>query len=729
MTIILPPEYSDNGITKDIAARNIYGRRAVPLPTEKGYNFCRITDPVRLPSGGSAATILHFDLRYKMRTNLPPNKLVCLNFTIHAVNHSGAIIASRQITDTSDENSWPNYWITEQNGETDFIKIQNGNTTGVESAFKSFVKQYGFNPQVKQFILTFEPTNFKGAQTGYVIHDLTVRITFIGVPFNLFEYDKPGVVPAGSLPRVSSLNVSDRIKVGALWRDVAPELAPKMSAILFVQKNGQPLESFSAQLRKSPQWDGWGEVDNSFVEGYVEIPPNTLKAGETEMLFWAKAEYQEVGWLGNPWRRKIVQLVDTRPTITTLEPGGVVLNVENPIPVTWTSTDQETFTLIANGKLFSGTTEKAVLIPGNTFRKGENTIKLTAKNSTAEFAEVSKTVTFTGYGRPSLPVLEAQTVYNTAKPTFRWTTDEQHSYHIRIYRKGDLVKDSGTVVSGDRSYTSPINLQNNADYTIKLRVKNDKGLWSDEAVKTIRISFSELKPATLMLYGNDRGAVTVNVTNPTDATFSHCEVWRKRSYDTEWVRIAKEAPLAAAFTDPLLAADTEYQYKVISYNKQGGGVESAIKSVVIEVPEMEFIDLRTMEVLSCGYAEDPDEPFECRRVQERQLMQFEGLKAPVIEIGEIDHKVLRFKMSFKRYADLKRFEIEADRAKLLLFRSTQGHLHFGLITDWGSEKISATGITSIEFTFTEMAFTPGEIYVAGKQVGAILTDQGYTFGG
>lgn len=419
-------------------------------------------------------------------------------------------------------------------------------------------------------------------------------------------------------------------------------------------------------------------------------------------------------------------LEDKTVKINALEPSGVVVSTENSFTASWSSVNQKRFSLSVNGTSYEGTTETSIQIPQGIATKGTNNITL---EIFGDLGADKKTVQFIGRGRPEAPRFDEQSIYSTSKPTFNWITDDQHSYIFKIYKGPELIKDSGTVVSGVKSYTSPVNLQNNTEYTIKVKVKDDRGLWSEEAVKTIRISYSALQPATVVLYANNRGAVTVNVSNPSNPQFRDCEVWRKRSYDTEWTRIAKEGPLVTAFTDQLLAANTVYQYKAISYNKQGGAVESAIQSTMIEVPEMEFIDLSTMGRIPSGYAESPDEPFSRQRVQDRQLMRFQGMQAPVLEIGEMDYNILTFHLMFKEYRDFKAFELHADRAKLILFRSTRGHLFFGKITDWGNEKISATGITSIDFTFTEMEFVPSEIYVAGQQVGIVLTDQGYTFGG
>lgn len=726
-----PEKYKDVKTVLNIKATNIYGRYAVPLPTERGFNYIRSIS-VNISSGNYTDTlkIPTDELRYSMKTSLTSSKIVCLNFTIHAVNESGTIIDSRGLTSTSDPNAYPNYWVTDSNGGIDNLRIKGPDSYGVIYNLDQFLKKHGQNSKVKQFIITFEPVAFKNAQTGYSIRELTLHFAYHGESYNLFEYNKSGVVNRDNLPRISSLNISDRIKAGALWQDVAPELQPENSASLFVHKEGQVAKEFPAVLRRPTAGHGWGAIDDSFIEGVAEIPPNTLEAGEITFYFGGKSKYRDVADRPARHRQKIYRLVDTRPTITSLEPDSVAQNIDNPITISWSSAGQETFTLDANGTVFSGGAEKSIVIPANTFRKGTNTIKLALRNSTAELAERIKTVTFTGYGKPSAPVFDSQTIYNTARPTFAWTCDEQVSYAIAILKGSQIVKTTGEVTTSEKTYTVDTNLQNNTEYTIKLKVKNDRGLWSDEVTKNITISFGgTLKPATLSIFASNRGAVTINVSNPTNAAFDYCEIFRKTKHETKWRRIASKVPREVAINDSLLASNTEYEYKVVSYDKQGGSVESEIKTAKIEVPEIEFIDLDSMQDINRGYGLEADAPFKTQRVRDKKLLKFEGLTAPVVEIGETDYRVLSFALAFKNYADYKAFEEAADKAAVLLFRSPQGHLIYGQVTGWGDESIEAVGHVTVGFTFTEIAFIQSEIYNAGKVLRVIRLDAGYKLDG
>lgn len=194
-------------------------------------------------------------------------------------------------------------------------------------------------------------------------------------------------------------------------------------------------------------------------------------------------------------------LTRVEPSIGTLTPSDSNQNRDNVINVSWSSSNQQSYTLTIDGNTYTGTTATSLVIPANTLSKGVKSMTLTIKYTAAwgDVRTVSKTVTFTAYGKPAAPTLDGTTIYHTTYPTFVWTSSEQVAYQIIIKNSLDLtILDTGTITSTAKQYTSTVGLQNNATYTLQLRVRNSFDLWSDYSTKTI----TRIEPSIVALEPN-----------------------------------------------------------------------------------------------------------------------------------------------------------------------------------------------------------------------------------
>lgn len=416
-----------------------------------------------------------------------------------------------------------------------------------------------------------------------------------------------------------------------------------------------------------------------------------------------------------------VTLNPTYPVILSLDPDDFDVNIEQPVKVQWASENQESFKLSIKDTTFTGQKETQVLVPASNFNKGLNTIKLELSNASP--IKATKTATFRGYGKPTLPIFDNKNIYNTSKPKIKWTTDEQHIYQFQIFKGIEKIYDTGEVIASAQEHQVTEILQNETTYTVKVRVKNDKGLWSDLAQKDIEISYVALEPATLTLFETN-SQIVVNVSNPENEAFAKCEVYRKTAY-TPWRRIAKNAPIQTSFADSLIASNTEYSYKVISYDKQGGATESDIKTAEITLKTSSFIDLDTMTEIAIKYDPTPEPPFTVTPVQDKTVTKYEGMRAPVTEVGETNYHILNFNKIFRNYQEFKKAEADCDKAQVIIFRSPQGHLFYGQVTAWGDQTLNAANLLTVPFTFTEVNFIESEIYDGGMTLRIIRLDAGY----
>lgn len=488
-----------------------------------------------------------------------------------------------------------------------------------------------------------------------------------------------------------------------------------------------------------PGMIGW-YLDTVYYESTLSFPGHSpvVKNGPGRTISYNKADikaidgslsvqlYRLMGTVDNPslfspinTLAEPVTFTPAPPIVHGLEPDGIDVNIQTPKVISWHSDKQTKFTLKINDTQYTGTNERSLTVPANTLIKGVNRLNLEVWNG---IGSTTVTATFRGYGKPTLPIFDSKNIYNAAKPKIKWTTDEQHIYQFQIFKGIEKIYDTGEVISSAQEHQVTQILENKTTYTVKVKVKNDKGLWSDLAQKDIEISYVALEPATLTLFETN-SQIVINVNNPENEAFAKCEVYRKTAY-TPWRRIAKNAPIQTSFADNLIASNTEYSYKVISYDKQGGATESEIKTAKIKLKTEQFINLDGMEFLPRVYT-TKDTGFTLQKVQDKTIMKFEGMTAPMIESGEKDYSVLKCSAAFLNFEDYKQFKYIADNAQVIMFRSALGHLIYGQVTSWGDESAISSGLVTINFTFTEVNFIESEIYDGGMTLRIIRLDAGY----
>lgn len=401
-----------------------------------------------------------------------------------------------------------------------------------------------------------------------------------------------------------------------------------------------------------------------------------------------------------------------KPVITSLEPDRINNNVNLPILCTWASTRQEAFTLklIQDNvtlKTYSGTTEQSLNIPPDEFKNGTCRLELTATNViNGTTATATKTAEFLGYGRPALPVFTDQTIYNKALPLFGWTADEQIAFRFEIYKDSLLHEDSGEVISSISSYQVENSLINNSTYIIKVKTKNQFGLWSEYAEKEITTNYSTLSKPEFTLTPDASGGILVNINITPEAGFSSAEIWRKDK-KSKFARMATNMPTNGQWTDYTVASDMEYSYKVISLTSDGGLVESDTKTSKITIRGFNFTDLIKNEPLKL----QKNPKMSIGRVRDTASMEFAGRTAPVVKKGSIDYKILKLGFEVDDI-ELDQFENLVSNSDIILYRDGRGNKVYGQIFG----EISTVPVKNnlkrhaISFAMTETAFIEKDLF-------------------
>lgn len=418
-------------------------------------------------------------------------------------------------------------------------------------------------------------------------------------------------------------------------------------------------------------------------------------------------------------RKVLTGLTKIVPSISSLEPDKVNQNVDNDITVSWVAINQHSYKLEIDGTTYTGTTQNTLRIPGGTLSQGTKTIKLTIfyTSSWGEIRSVTKSVTFIGYGKPPLPTLNIKSLYSDATPSIRWVSSGQVAYRIIITSGISTIIDTQEVISPNLYYTLSKALSNNTDYVVKLKVKNQYNLWSDEVAGNFRTGFNVPITPSITVTADDSGAIIVNVSaNVTsDTTYKNTEIWRREELG-EWVRIAYNLNANVAYRDFYVASDKVYEYKARNISQSGGVSESDIVSTSTKVQGYTFYDVENKNNYVSFINDVTVNPK--FNVHESSNI-FAGNERPTTEQGPEGYYdcAISFKTT-DRTLEAKLIKLKRT-AKVLLFKDRRGHKYFGNIVGSIAFSEDSIGIITIELQFIETNFLEQDVY-AGENSGIKL---------
>lgn len=415
------------------------------------------------------------------------------------------------------------------------------------------------------------------------------------------------------------------------------------------------------------------------------------------------------------------------PTITALEPSGVNQDKDTTINVSWVSTLQDSFRLEANGKVYTGTTSKSIVIPSGTFTKLE-TINMTLtiyKNLYGNTLIATKTASFLLVGKPNTPTLEQKQYYSDAQPVFNWTfTDEYVQYRCEVYKAigNTLVFDSGDTVSSATSCQCTATLENNTQYTVKVKVKTQFGYWSDYASNTFTTQFVVANKPSINIYAGEN-SIIINSDTIYNEAFDSCEIYRKTD-NTEWVRIAFNLDNNITYVDRFVGAET-YYYKVTSVSTNNAKNDSDIASASISINNFNFANVEDIEN-GIELIGNPNISITQNRQVSTSL--YSGCYAPIVESGIQNYKSGSASFTVRKATYDKLLSV-IEGSKVLIYRDRRGEKFYCAINSNLSKKYANGDVYNINFSFVEVPFLEKDMHSGEGNLPIIFFDGKYQFDG
>lgn len=269
------------------------------------------------------------------------------------------------------------------------------------------------------------------------------------------------------------------------------------------------------------QWQnitsGVGPTNTINVSGnqkYVIIPANTFPNGRIRWRVMATANGLESAW--SDWV-ELTTIDETPLQPTNLNPSSGIQDASVIITFSWRhnsplSTPQSRFDMqitYTNGTSWidfasQSTSSQIYNAPANSINPtnitGSVGWRVRTYNSDGVASEWSQPVYFIAEAAPSNPqIISVDTANNFPKIT--WLSSVQVAYQLQLLSGSDIIFDTNRQYGTDKEYifSSPIQ---DGNYTLRLRVGNNRGIWSNWT--TYNLIISTTKRFTISLNGESK---------------------------------------------------------------------------------------------------------------------------------------------------------------------------------------------------------------------------------
>ena len=239
------------------------------------------------------------------------------------------------------------------------------------------------------------------------------------------------------------------------------------------------------------------------------VPANTFPSGTIEWR--VKVTANSGTTTTSAWQE--ITTTDVAPSCKPVSPSGIVIDATIVNRFSWqhiisTGTPQSKADLqwSADGTtwntLATVTGENQYYdVPANTFTSGTKYWRVRTYNTDGTASAWSDKAEFIAINAPSAPSIVIQST--GPRPRITWQTSEQEAYQLTL----SSGYASGTVYGTEKAWRSPVYLADGS-YTVRVRVQNKYGMWSEWSAAALPISHTEGEAINLTVTAGHEAALT-----------------------------------------------------------------------------------------------------------------------------------------------------------------------------------------------------------------------------
>lgn len=239
------------------------------------------------------------------------------------------------------------------------------------------------------------------------------------------------------------------------------------------------------------------------------VPANTFPSGTLEWR--VKVTANSGTTTTSAWQE--ITTTDVTPTAKPVSPSGIVIDATIANRFSWkhiisTGTPQSKADLqwsadgTAWNTLATVTGENQYYdVPANKFTSGTKYWRVRTYNTDGTPSEWSDKAEFIAINAPSAPSIVIQST--GPRPRITWQTSEQEAYQLTL----SSGYASGTVYGTEKAWRSPVYIADGS-YTVRVRVQNKYGMWSEWSAAALPVSHTEGEAITLTVTASHEAALT-----------------------------------------------------------------------------------------------------------------------------------------------------------------------------------------------------------------------------
>lgn len=239
------------------------------------------------------------------------------------------------------------------------------------------------------------------------------------------------------------------------------------------------------------------------------VPANTFPSGTLEWR--VKVTANSGTTTTSAWQE--ITTTDVTPTAKPVSPSGIVIDATIVNRFSWkhiisTGTPQSKADLqwSADGTIWNTlatvTGENQYYdVPANKFTSGTKYWRVRTYNTDNTASEWSDKAEFIAINAQSAPSIVIQST--GPRPRITWQTSEQEAYQLTL----SSGYASGTIYGTEKAWRSPVYLADGS-YTVRVRVQNKYGMWSEWSAAALPVSHTEGEAITLSVDAAHEAALT-----------------------------------------------------------------------------------------------------------------------------------------------------------------------------------------------------------------------------
>lgn len=398
------------------------------------------------------------------------------------------------------------------------------------------------------------------------------------------------------------------------------------------------------------------------------VPANTFPSGTLEWR--VKVTANSGTTTTSAWQE--ITTTDVTPTAKPVSPSGIVIDATIVNRFSWkhiisTGTPQSKANLqwSADGTTWNTLTtvtgeNQYYDVPANKFTSGTKYWRVRTYNTDGTPSEWSDKAEFIAINAPSAPSIVIQST--GPRPRITWQTSEQEAYQLTL--SSDYA--SGTIYGTEKAWRSPVYLADGS-YTIRVRVQNKYGMWSEWSAAALPVSHTEGEAITLSAGASHEAALTWQTAGSYDF------------YLIERDGVAIGRTVQKQYIDHTSIGSVTYRVRGCYADSDNYGLSNAVTAEILPDTAM-ICDLESGTWQRLPLSETILRTNRISRTAAISTVHLSGLAYPVAERTEFRDMAMQISCAFTAKNRAAALALEALVGRLVCAKTTQGDMVTGYLT-------------------------------------------------